>query len=256
LPLPLYLACGPGETPLDRDAGRRLCRMGYRLTDGGWALLAPEPPELVPPDWILLPGDPMPEESDAPVTAALLARCCAARSCGLLADFPAAPDERSAALAAALGAAFSAQGSVLVLPEAYAALAPKSLVLISSAISGGVFDERLREAAEAYPGRCVLELEPVCALFPLPCADGCGRPLAAPALCALRERGREHFSPELLCRYIALEENETLRIALFDTVETLSEKRARAEAAGFLAAVGLQQELRRLPAGGQSKSAL
>lgn len=119
-------------------------------------------------------------------------------------------------------------GSNLALPEFWGMHFPRCGVLISSAISGGNFAERLHEAAACYEGRCWLLVEPIRMRFPLPCPTGVGTPLdASPDLSGF-------FSRDLCCQYAHFCADHEGYFLLWDTEETIARKLLLAHEAGFL----------------------
>lgn len=240
-----YLAYGSGEYTQARATGSALCRLGYRISEDGGALLEPEDASAEAPPLILLSDDTLPAPEAASALARTAAQYCAGRDCGMIADFGRQSAKAAASFLQQLDAAFSAVGASLTVPEFYGEAAPNGNILISSAICGGSFAIRVREAAKQYPGRAVLELEPVCADFALPCPDGSGVRLDRTALEGLRQRYQPqvHDSPALLCRYFFYEEAQSLHIVMFDTKDSLRKKQELAGQEGFLWAVGLYQEL-------------
>lgn len=122
-------------------------------------------------------------------------------------------------------------GPKLVLPEFWANRFPRCGVLISSAICGGAFSARLRNAADAYPHRCWLLAEPNPIEFPLPCPDGCGRPVVQPS-------GPSFYSQALCCQYTHFSRNHQSSFTLWDTEDTMMQKLALAKEFGFLGYAG------------------
>ncbi len=114
-------------------------------------------------------------------------------------------------------------GSHLLVSECWRQLLSHAGILISSSISGGDLRQRFRQAAEAAPNRCWLLLERLSMRFPLPCPDGQGQPAEQP-----EEAG--FFAESLGCRYV----HQPGKVILFDTDETLAQKRQMAISAGFL----------------------
>lgn len=114
-------------------------------------------------------------------------------------------------------------GPRLLVSEPWQAMFPQAGVLIESSISGGDLRTRFFDAAEAYPDRCWLLAERLCAAFPLPCPDGQGKQTQPPA-----EEG--FFAESLGCRYV----HKPGQVILFDTDETLQQKCRWALDAGFL----------------------
>ena len=114
-------------------------------------------------------------------------------------------------------------GDRLLVPELWRELLPKAGILISSSISGGDLRQRFRQAAETAPERCWLLTERLSMAFPLPCPDGQGQPIEPP-------EAEGFYSEALGCRYI----HTPKQVILFDTDESLEQKRQWAIEAGFL----------------------
>lgn len=117
-----------------------------------------------------------------------------------------------------------AMGPRLLLPEVWQEIFPQCGVLISSAISGGTFQQRLQDAPSR---RSWLLLEPVSMVFPLPCPSGQGQ--AAP----IPQDGSSFYSASLCCQYTHFLRNDQGFLHLWDTDETLTEKLRLAQEAGF-----------------------
>ena len=138
-------------------------------------------------------------------------------------------------LAARLDELFAQRGWTLFVPEAYGLCAPKALVLISSALSGGSLEGRLREAGERFGrDRLALALQRSAEDFSLPAPTGCGRPLSPEDLekltCDLRPK--LHFSRPLCTRYFLYRRNDQVHLVLLDDRETIKEKLSCARACG------------------------
>ena len=121
-------------------------------------------------------------------------------------------------------------GHKLLVPERWQYIFPQTGLLISSSISGGDLKSRFREAAERGPNRCWLLLEPMSMAFSLPCPDGQGQPVEPP-------EAKGFYSEALGCRYV----HSPGQVILFDTDETLAQKRQWAMAAGFLGWLDIQK---------------
>ncbi len=104
-------------------------------------------------------------------------------------------------------------------------------MLISTAVSGGTLEQRLREA-KARSGEIWLDLERTRRLFPLPCPDGAGLPLSGDDLERLLGGGdTPFFSEALQCRIAVL--RDPVRFLLFDDADTLLRKTALAQELGI-----------------------
>ena len=134
---------------------------------------------------------------------------------------------------AELASLVSHYGSFLLLPEYWQHRFPQAGVLISSAISGGTFRQRLESAMQIAPGRCWLLLEPICMQFSLPCTDGTGSVISSPPA------DKAFFSEALCCYYTHSCKQEHAYFTLFDTEASLNKKVAMARNLGFCGFVSL-----------------
>ena len=139
-------------------------------------------------------------------------------------------------LAAQLDEGFARRGWPLYVPEAYGPCAPRAGVVISSALSGGTLEGRLREAGERFGrDRIVLALEKSAEDFRLPSPTGCGTPLSRQELEGRMARLRPSvfFSRELCARYFTYMSREGgAHFVLFDDGDTLRHKLELARRAG------------------------
>lgn len=118
-------------------------------------------------------------------------------------------------------------GRFLLLPECWQNIFPETGVLISSAISGGTFTQRLQEAASSLPGRCWLLVEPICVRFALPCSAGHGIYTEKPA------GDNTFFSDSLYCYYTHSCHPDSGVVTLFDTADSILAKMELAKKLGF-----------------------
>ena len=119
-------------------------------------------------------------------------------------------------------------GPRLLVPEVWSQVLPRCGVLISSALCGGTFVQRVEEAAQAYPRRCWLLVEPMAEEFPLPCPSSIGNKLATV------NYDNQFYSDLLCCQYTHFIRNQQGFLVLWDTEQTLRRKLELAKAAGFL----------------------
>lgn len=171
--------------------------------------------------------------------------CRARGAAGLLADW----DRFSRPLfltTRQLGRALGQAGLSLFVPEAYGEVTGSAGVLISSALSGGSLEVRLKEALERYgPERVVLALERMGEDFVLPSPSGRGTPLSPAELQALRQRLRPsvYWSGELCARYFTYRANGQIHFVLFDDGSTLRKKLELAAQLGITRAIAAWPEL-------------
>lgn len=124
------------------------------------------------------------------------------------------------------------QGITPILPEENWVSGCGGERLISTAVSGGTLEERLRETLQQSPD-LALDLERLRHRFPLPCPEGRGTPIPPEELEARLSGGAPSaFSRELLCRAMPLDEGEASCFILYDDRETLCEKVRLAAALG------------------------
>lgn len=119
-------------------------------------------------------------------------------------------------------------GPRLLIPEVWSQVLPQTGVLVSSALSGGTMAQRLAEAAESYPHRCWLLLEPMAMEFPLPCPTGNGVQMTT------IDCDKQFYSEALCCQYAHFVRNQQGFVVLWDTEKTLQQKKELAKEAGFL----------------------
>ena len=150
---------------------------------------------------------------------------CAARGYGgVVADFEAAPAPDRAALLAALRAGLARDRRVLYVPEPYAGHVPGAVVLICTALSGGQYRLRVREALERF-GAVALDVQRLAMDFAVPAPGGEGVPLSPAALRErLGARPAVFFSDELCARYFTYTQGGVGHFVLFDDAETLRRK--------------------------------
>lgn len=182
--------------------------------------------------------------------ADLLRTCAAQGFRGVMLNF----DTRSPLLSRAalrLGQLLAPRRMPLFLPESYAPLVPTARVLVSSALSGGSLELRLRQALDRFgPDRVVLAVEKTAEDFPLPAPSGCGTPLTPEALERLRAETcpRDFFSPALCARYFLYRTQAgQVRFVLFDDADSLRRKVETARRAGVRAFLLPWPEVRRAP---------
>ncbi len=157
------------------------------------------------------------------LAAAALRECGRRGYGGVVLDFeePLTPDRREFALA--LSRQLAASRRTLYVPEACPA--PGAVTLINTAVSGGSFEGRLREAMGKF-GRVALDLQRLAMDFTLPARTGVGTPLTRAQFQALyrQQAPAVFFSPELCARYFTCSRNGETHFILFDDADTLLRK--------------------------------
>ena len=124
-------------------------------------------------------------------------------------------------------------GPRLLVPEVWSKLLPRCGVLISSAVSGGTFRHRVETAAQIYPRRCWLLIDPMAVQFPFPFSDGNGDKVTITNYC------NSFYSDHLCCQYTHFTQNQQGQLFLWDTEQTIKNKMELAKSAGFLGFVKL-----------------
>lgn len=166
---------------------------------------------------------------------------------GVLLDFEEPPKQDRSELIRQLEHPLSATRRTLYLPEPYMGLAPHTVGLICTALSGGTLDQRLQEAVEhrGRADRLALDVQRLRMDFTLPARSGEGVPLSREAFRNLlqREKPAIFFSPELCARYFTYTQDGTLHFVLFDDAETLRRKMKIGSDLGFSAAFFLWPEI-------------
>ena len=176
-------------------------------------------------------------------TRALPARCWIFRT-ALLTGCP---------LPKRLASALTQTRRTLYVPERYGPSVPGAIPLICTALSGGDFGQRLREAASAAggAGRLALDVQRLRMDFTLPARTGEGVPLSPENFQALMERESPSvfFSQELCARYFTYTRAGETHFVLFDDAGTLRKKIQTGAALGYSAAFFMFPEVRDLPGG-------
>lgn len=181
--------------------------------------------------------------SPGPFCQEVVRECAARNFSGVICDFEGQPNSLLTAILRGLEDGLSRRGWTLHVPEHYGRLVPGARVMISSALSGGSLELRLREAMERFGGgRVTLALQRTAEDFLLPAPGGSGTPLSREELRQKLERLRPSvfFSRELCARYFTYTTREGRpHFVLFDDPDTLRQKLEVARRLGlhtFLAA--------------------
>ena len=244
----LFLAVTPDEAQTASKYKRTLAHVAYRIGPGSTLLrqnlllqtrggLLSVSDREAPPI-----GDP-----DA-LCGAVLRECGRRGYSGVVLDFEERPKPDRLAFARRLGRVLSDNRRTLYLPESCGAAAQNAVVLICTAMSGGNFTERLREAATQQGGaaRLGLDVQRLRMDFRLPARSGQGEPLSQEALAQLMERESPavFFSPDLCARYFTYCRNGETHFVLFDDAGTLAQKVKVGSSLGFSAAFFMWPEVR------------
>ena len=243
----VFLAVTPGELAEAMPFSRSFAHVAYRIgqsstllrqnlllqTRGGLLAVSDrEAPPIAEPEKLC---------------AAVLRECGRRGYGGVLLDFEESPTPDRLAFVRQLGQVLSASRRTLYLPEPFAGETPAGVSLICTAISGGNFAERLREAAaRRSPGRLALDVQRLRMDFRLPSRTGEGTPLTEAEFRLLldREKPSVFFSQDLCARYFTYTREGTLHFVLFDDAGTLREKLKLGGSMGFAAAFLMWPEVR------------
>lgn len=219
--------------------------LAYRLGPGP-RLLRSCPPTQVRGGWLgVTLGEDAPGGDPGILCRQAVQECRARGATGLLADWDRF-DRRLFLLSRQLGRTLQQAGLTLAVPEAYGEVTGSASVLISSALSGGNLEVRLKEAIERYgAGRVVLALERMGEDFLLPSPSGQGTPLSPQALQALRQRVRPavYWSGELCARYFTYRSEGQVHFVLFDDGAALSKKLELADRLGVTRSIAAWPEI-------------
>lgn len=244
----IYLAVTPGEYQTAAPYCRAFAHVAYRI--GSDSTLLRQNLLLQTKGGLLCVTDrDAPNIPDPEKLCAAVQRECSRRGyVGVLLDFelPPAPDRQ--AFAQLLAQQLAAARRTLYVPERYAHTVPMAVPLVCTALSGGNFTERLREAAAAQggAGKLALDIQRLRMEFSLPSKNGRGTPLSQQELQRLLEQESPSifFSEDLCARYFTYTRNGDTRFVLFDDADTLGRKLRIGSSLGFSAAFFMWPEIR------------
>ena len=230
-----YLLTPPHQVTQAQALGLPLAHMAFQLDrqgrlvqagsgQGGLMLVGvPEAPEG--------PADP------GHAIREILALCTKRSFLGVILDLETPPTPYLARFIRGLEEGLAKARKGLFLPESYNAYSQRAFLFLSSALSGGSLEGRLKDAVEQYgPQRLTLSLHRTSRDFFLPSPDGQGRPISREELDRrIRQlEPRIFFSPQLCARYFTYMSRDTgAHFVLFDDAETLKKKRDLALSLGI-----------------------
>jgi len=173
-------------------------------------------------------------DQDAPIiadpeklSAAIIRECSRRNYGGALLDFESPVGQDRQSFAAELDRVMSRNRRALYVPETYSKSAPGGAVLLCTAMSGGNFTERLREAVSLRgAGHVALDLQRLRMDFSLPARSGAGKPMTGEALTALMDARAPSvfFSQDLCARYFTYVRETETHFVLYDDADTLLQK--------------------------------
>ena len=154
---------------------------------------------------------------------------------GVLADFESPPSPDRTGFLSDLGRVLSRNSRRLFVPEPYGQAVDHAVVLICTALSGGVLRQRLEEAQSRFGRRLALDLQRLRMDFPLPCPGGEGRPLPVGELDSLMEREQPSvfYSSDLCAKYFTYTRAGESHFVLFDDAATLRRKLQAGQSLGI-----------------------
>lgn len=222
----LYLAVTPDKLPQASRYTSRLAHVAYRIGPEG-RLTRRNMPIQVRGGIMVLGDQGCGVIRDCSALCRDVWRECANRGFnGVLADFELPPNQDRTSFLISLSQVLSRNGKQIFVPEVYGQRVPLAAVTVCTAISGGIFRQRLEDACRRFDGRVALDLQRLRMDFPLPCPSGEGRPMSREELRELMERLRPavFYSADLCAKYFTCTHDGTSRFILFDDAGTLQKK--------------------------------
>ena len=168
---------------------------------------------------------------------------------GVLADFESDPCEDRVAFLRRLCALLRGHNRRLFLPERWALQVPGATAVICTALSGGSFQARLREAADHFgPNQTALDVQRLTMDFTLPSPTGMGTPLSREDFQAVWQ---EHsptpfYSKDLCAKYFTYTKEGVSHFLLFDDADTIRRKIRTGSSMGLCAAFLMDPEVQDL----------
>ena len=206
-----------------------IAHMVYHLGEGGHLFRDTSSTAAVRGGLMVIDDQPFDEKGEIPVFCKEVLQECISRSFrGVILHFHRETSPLSCSIVSHLATLFAQRSLPLYVPETYANISSKTMVMISTAISGGSLHQRLTEAVTQYGAtRIALDVERVAADFFLPAPDGIGTPLTFEALQTLREKHHPaiFFSNELCSHYFTYTDDmDHTHFVLFDDMGSMKKK--------------------------------
>jgi len=241
--LRFILAAAPAETQAASRHCRTLAHVAYRIGPDS-TLLRQNALRVKGGVLSISDREALPVDAPANFCAAVVRECGRQDYSGVLLDFEEPPRQDRLALIQALAQTLSKNGKTLYLPEEYAQTGSNAVVLVCTALSGGNFTQRLRDAKTA--GCQGLDVQRLRMEFILPAPSGEGAPLSEEELRLLMEREQPtvFFSRDLCARYFTYARDGRVHFVLFDDAETLNRKVQIGASLGFTTAFFMWPEVR------------
>lgn len=245
----VYLCVSPAETTQASQEGFPLCHMAYRIGKD-FRLYRSGVGVNVRKGIMLLSNFGLEyTEIYSSILLHDIKRECDLRSySGILCDFEKSADERLIRFLYEAENMFPDLGIDLYVPATYADHAPKSHVLISSAVTAGSFVESMSNAIERYPSqRIALYYDPICVDIVIPSPSGERTTITRSKLVELiREyRPLSYYSHELCSYYFTYRDNaNSSHFVLYDDERSMVRKLETARRVGIKQAFILYEDVR------------
>ena len=228
--LQLYLAVTPPERQSAARHTKSLLHVAYRVGPDSTLLRRDLPPEVRGGLMSISDHGAPPIAAPERLCAAVVRECGRRNFSGVVLEVEGRVTEDRRVFARQLARTLSGKYR-LFLPEDCPA--EGAVTLINTAVSGGSFLQRLREARAHY-GAIALDTERLAMEFTLPAVTGRGRPLTLPQLRELlAAEPAVFFSQELCARYFTRMDGRQPRFILFDDGDTIRRKLKQASSLGI-----------------------
>ncbi|MBR2131447.1 MAG: hypothetical protein IJ955_02735 [Oscillospiraceae bacterium] len=239
-----YLAVTPDKLSAALKCTDRIAHVAYRIGEDG-RLTRREIASRVRGGMMVLCDDGCGEICDVSVLCQDVWRECVMRSFGgVVADFEKQPSSDRIEFLKELGEILRRNNRSLFVPESYGDEIKTSSVLVCTAVSGGVLQQRLEEAKCRFGNRLALDLQRLRMDFPLPCPKGEGCALDHDTFCSfMKEEPAVFFSEDLCAKYFTRVCDCQLRFVLFDDAQTLRQKMQMAQHMGIRTAFLMYPEV-------------
>lgn len=217
--------------------GLPIAHMAYRLGNGFHLFRANFP--AMPQGGLMMIGeDHFDGEGDPTIFCREVLRECTARKFnGVIFDPESKPTPAISRIISFLAEQTARRGLSFYLPESYSNYSKTAKIMISSALSGGTLQQRLKEAVDLYGNdRVVLCIDRTAEDFYLPAPKGAGRPLSRDELHKRIEAldPSIFFSNELCSHYFTyMSRDSGAHFILFDDLGSIRKKISVAEEVGI-----------------------
>ncbi|MBR0281003.1 MAG: hypothetical protein IJQ81_05335 [Oscillibacter sp.] len=205
--------------------GRRFVHVAYRIGAAS-ELLRNAPPLQTHGDLMSVSDrDAATVERPEALSGAVVRECLRRGYRGAVLDFEETPRDDLRKFAATLEARLRDNRRVLYVPAPYADAVPDAVALVCTAVSGGNFQEYLREVLRKRGGKPIaLDVQRLRMDFRLPAPTGEGVPLDSDAFETLRAGKTAYFSTDLCARYFTCTHGGQAHFVLYDDADTIREK--------------------------------